>query len=356
MDDRNVLFVDDEINILNALRRGLMDEDYNCFYANSSEEAIRIMGENDIHVIVTDMKMPQMDGLELLKYVKEKYPETIKIVLSGYAQLPQIVATINHVDIFKFILKPWKLEDELMVAINEAIKAYNLKLESFKLKEELQKKNELYQSILKSTGEKFDRIKSDFDSVKKVDSFKNNYIKEIVKNMESKESHKTILLNEISLLEEIVNEYLNSLPSQLKEFNIEKIYKEVNGYISNLDEKKTTELHMGQGSDLTFYGNYDLITLIIRLFIKYTLKNIDFKLLKLSFLGKENNEKVEFLVFAEIVEGENEFNDKLVQAKLNKIITILQNLIELINGKIILREKENLYVTILKVDCYNRGR
>jgi DNA-binding NtrC family response regulator len=72
-----VLFVDDEVNILNSLRRGLIDVDYKCFFASSGKEALEIMKENLISVIVTDMRMPEMDGLTLLKEVKEKYPMTV---------------------------------------------------------------------------------------------------------------------------------------------------------------------------------------------------------------------------------------------------------------------------------------
>ena len=107
----SVLFVDDEVNILNALRRGLIDEEYTCYFAISGQQALRIMEAEKIAVIVTDMRMPGMDGLALLKEVAAKWPLTVKIVLSGFTQLQQILATINQVDIFKFITKPWKLEE-----------------------------------------------------------------------------------------------------------------------------------------------------------------------------------------------------------------------------------------------------
>ncbi|SHJ48381.1 response regulator [Paramaledivibacter caminithermalis] len=354
MENSNVLFVDDEKNILNALKRGLIDEEYNCFYANSGEAAIKIMEENNIHVIVTDMKMPKMDGLELLKYVRDNHPDTIKIVLSGYAQLPQIIATINHIDIFKFILKPWKLEDELKVAINEAIKTYNLKYESARLKEELRKKNELYQSILKSTGEKFDIIKNDFKNVRKINDFTNNYIKQIVKKMDGSEAHRIYLLKEINLLEEITRAFLNIFPSKFIDFDIEKLRKELDEYIVTLRGDKNIEIQISEGSNLSYYGNYNLIFLVIKTFIKYILNNIDFKLLKLTLLGKENGETIEFALFAEILDKEKNSNSKLVQASLNKIITILQNLAEAANGKLVLHEKDHSYITILQAIWYNK--
>lgn len=101
----SILFVDDEKLITNSLRRGLLDEKYRKFFANSGEDALGIMERENISVLVTDMKMPGMNGLELLKIVRQKYPDTIRIVLSGYTQLPQVLVTVNQGDIFKICNK-----------------------------------------------------------------------------------------------------------------------------------------------------------------------------------------------------------------------------------------------------------
>ncbi len=145
-----VLFVDDDIHILNSIRRGLIDEDYRCFFAESGSEALEILKKNKISVIVTDMRMPQMDGLTLLKEVKGKYPNIVKIVLSGYTQLQQILATINNVDIFKFITKPWKMEEEFKVIIRQALDYYKYLSEKEEIKCALEVKNQAYQNIFKN--------------------------------------------------------------------------------------------------------------------------------------------------------------------------------------------------------------
>lgn len=146
----SVLFVDDEVNILSSLKRGLIDEDYTCFFASSGKEALEIMEKEKISVIVSDMRMPEMDGLALLKTVKSKYPKTVRIVLSGYTQLQQILLTINQADIFKFITKPWKLEEEFKVVIQHAIEYYKMQEENEEFKKALENKNKAYQNILKS--------------------------------------------------------------------------------------------------------------------------------------------------------------------------------------------------------------
>jgi YesN/AraC family two-component response regulator len=143
-----VLFVDDEVNILSALRRNFMDEEFTTYFANSGKEALEIMKEHEVHVIVTDMRMPEMTGLQLLKIVNEQYPMTVKVVLSGYTQLPQILATINQVDIFKFITKPWE-NDDMELVIKKSLDFYMLKEENQKQKKALELKNQTYQNMLR---------------------------------------------------------------------------------------------------------------------------------------------------------------------------------------------------------------
>jgi DNA-binding NtrC family response regulator len=116
-----VLFVDDEKLILNSLKRGLKGKNFSCYYANSGLEALKLLENVEIDVIFSDMKMPQMNGLELLKKVDQLYPDMIKVILSGYAQLPQLIATINQSNIFKYVAKPWDLHKELIPVIEESL-------------------------------------------------------------------------------------------------------------------------------------------------------------------------------------------------------------------------------------------
>lgn len=154
-----VLFVDDEPNILNSLKRGLMYEKYTCHFASSGKEALEVMSKETIHVIVSDMRMPEMTGLQLLKEVSNLYPKTVRIILSGYTQLPQILATINQVSIFKFITKPWNLEDEFQVVIRQALDYYKLVEENEENKKALQTQNQAYQNILKGMDDKIHSAK-----------------------------------------------------------------------------------------------------------------------------------------------------------------------------------------------------
>ena len=135
---RTILFVDDEEKVLKSLQRGLLDDPYHCLFATSGKEALTLLEQNEVHVICTDMRMPEMNGLELLKIVKEKYPHIVRLVLSGYTQVGMLLTAINQGEIFKFITKPWRLEDEFKSVLQQAVEYYNLRAERDKLATEVE--------------------------------------------------------------------------------------------------------------------------------------------------------------------------------------------------------------------------
>lgn len=132
-----ILFVDDDPKVLKSLQRGLIDEPYECLFATSGKEALEILQTHQVHVICTDMRMPEMNGLELLKIVKERYPQIVRLVLSGYTQVGMLLTAINQGEIFKFITKPWRLEEEFKGIIKQAVEYYNLRADRDRLAAEL---------------------------------------------------------------------------------------------------------------------------------------------------------------------------------------------------------------------------
>lgn len=109
---RHLLLVDDEESILKALQRMLRREGYVIHLAASGEEGLAILAREPIGVIITDQRMPAMTGSQFLSKVKETYPDTIRIVLSGYTELNSITDAINRGAIYKFLTKPW--DDQLL--------------------------------------------------------------------------------------------------------------------------------------------------------------------------------------------------------------------------------------------------
>jgi two-component system response regulator HupR/HoxA len=126
---RTVLFVDDDEIILRSLERGLLDESYIQLFARSGQEALDTLKKEEVHVIVTDMCMPGIDGLELIKIVREIYPHIVTIVLSGYTNMPTLLKEFDQGEIFEFVPKPWNLEKELKKTIRNAVNHYNLQNE-----------------------------------------------------------------------------------------------------------------------------------------------------------------------------------------------------------------------------------
>jgi DNA-binding NtrC family response regulator len=123
---RTVLFVDDDEAILRSLERGLIDEPYNTLFANSCKEALEILQQEEVHVVVTDMRMPEMDGLEFIKIIKKEYPHIIRMVLSGYGQDSALQTAFEQGEIFKIIPKPWKLRKNFENLVRQAVDQYNL--------------------------------------------------------------------------------------------------------------------------------------------------------------------------------------------------------------------------------------
>jgi FixJ family two-component response regulator len=144
--ERLLLLVDDEDNITSALTRLLRRDGYTIFRANGGQEGLALLAQHQIGVIISDQRMPEMTGTEFLSRVKELYPDTVRIVLSGYTEFNSITDAINRGAIYKFLTKPW--EDELLRAhVEEAFQRYEMKMENVRLDQELQQANEQLKRI-----------------------------------------------------------------------------------------------------------------------------------------------------------------------------------------------------------------
>jgi putative nucleotidyltransferase with HDIG domain len=123
--DSTVLFVDDEANILNALARLFLDRDVRVLRATSGEEALGIVRTQPVVVVVADNLMPGMSGVELLARVRDHSPDTVRVLLTGYADLSTAINAINRGEVFRFHLKPW-VDTEIIGTVEEAVRRYHL--------------------------------------------------------------------------------------------------------------------------------------------------------------------------------------------------------------------------------------
>jgi len=121
---KTVLLVDDEINVLNSFRRNLRNQ-VNIDLANGPHEALEKMSSCSYAVVISDMQMPEMNGLELLQIVRERYPDTVRMMFTGNADQKTAVDAVNLGDVYRFINKPCSPQD-LLVYIESALRQHEL--------------------------------------------------------------------------------------------------------------------------------------------------------------------------------------------------------------------------------------
>ncbi len=115
-----ILCVDDEPNILSALRRLFRAQGGNVILANSGKEGLEILQQEEIDLVISDMRMPVMSGAEFLARVKVEWPETIRLLLTGYAEINSVIEAINQGEIYRYITKPWD-DHDLILTVAEAL-------------------------------------------------------------------------------------------------------------------------------------------------------------------------------------------------------------------------------------------
>jgi DNA-binding NtrC family response regulator len=132
MNKDKVLLVDDEANVLKSLKRSLFEEPLDITVATSAEDALDIMKEAQFKVVVSDERMTGMQGSEFLALVKDFYPHTVRILLTGHATLEAAMKAVNKGEIYRFFSKPWD-DTDLTFAIRSAIEKYDLEAENRRL-------------------------------------------------------------------------------------------------------------------------------------------------------------------------------------------------------------------------------
>ena len=140
-DQYMVLCVDDEENILNSLKRLLRKESYRLLTANSGQEGLKLLEENDVHLVISDQRMPEMSGTDFMAKVKTEHPDTMRIILTGYTDVDSITESINKGHVYKFLLKPWN-DQNLKLEINQALEQYELVQANKRLHEQVLQQNE----------------------------------------------------------------------------------------------------------------------------------------------------------------------------------------------------------------------
>lgn len=143
-----LLLVDDEPNILASLRRVFQRENYELLFAATAKEALAIMEKQPVELIMTDFMMPGMNGSELLVEVRERWPQTIRIMLTGHANTDAVMGSIRDGAVYRFILKPWN-DDDIRLTIALALEQYELIQRTHSLEQQTQKQSKDLETISK---------------------------------------------------------------------------------------------------------------------------------------------------------------------------------------------------------------
>lgn len=128
----SLLFVDDEANILSSLKRLFRPKGYRIHLAEGGAAALEILAREPIDIVISDMRMPEMNGAQLLEQVRAHWPETVRILLTGYAEISATVDAINKGGIYRYIAKPWE-ENDLVLTVQHALEQKQLEREKRRL-------------------------------------------------------------------------------------------------------------------------------------------------------------------------------------------------------------------------------
>ena len=128
-----LLIVDDEPDVCDSVQ-DLLRREFRVLKAHSAEEGYRLMQEEEVHIVMSDQRMPQITGIELLTRLKARHPHAIRMLFTGFADLESIITAINQGHIFQFLKKPWQPE-ELIGAVRQAALEYD-RLETLAMERE----------------------------------------------------------------------------------------------------------------------------------------------------------------------------------------------------------------------------
>ena len=140
MRNHAVLFVDDEVNILKAVKRLLRNEPWEVQCASRPQEALELLDTQAVQVVVSDQRMPEMSGVDLLAAVRERHPDVVRMMLTGYTEMNVAVEAINRGEIFRLITKPWN-DEELKATLRQAFDHFDLKEEIKRLNQVTREQN-----------------------------------------------------------------------------------------------------------------------------------------------------------------------------------------------------------------------
>lgn len=156
MERYTILFVDDESLVLSALKRLFRKENLEILTALSAKEGLEILRRQPVQLVVSDQRMPEMNGLEFFLRVKEEFPRVIRIILTGFSEVESILHLINDAGVHQIITKPWN-DENLRLAVRSSLERYELQETNTRLVTKIREQNERLASFNEALQEEVER-------------------------------------------------------------------------------------------------------------------------------------------------------------------------------------------------------
>ncbi|HEY8035193.1 MAG TPA: HD domain-containing phosphohydrolase [Methylobacter sp.] len=180
-----ILFVDDEANVLKALRRLFHNETYVTYFAPSGAEGLEVLRQHTVDLIISDMRMPEMNGAEFLTQVFTQWPETIRILLTGYADLQSTIEAVNNGRIYNYCNKPWN-DEELKLLVRNALEQKRLREERDRLSDIVHQQNNELKTLNEHLEEKVDqRTEQLSNAMQQLDNANKNLKKQYIDSIKA---------------------------------------------------------------------------------------------------------------------------------------------------------------------------
>ncbi|MBK9292925.1 MAG: hybrid sensor histidine kinase/response regulator [Oligoflexia bacterium] len=252
--EHTILIVDDEKDIVDTLERQFR-KNYKVFTASSGYDALKILNKHNIHLILSDQRMPEMTGVQMLQKAQVVQPDSIRILLTGYTDVDSVIAAINEGQIYRYVTKPWD-PTELEIVVKRALEAYDLKVD-------VKEKNKKLESAYKEL-KTLDEAKSHFmiligHELKTPLTTINSFLSLLKEEVKTPEHIKYVerILQGTNRLNEIIFDVLDLLSAETGQLKINKseknIFKALNIAINThlaLVEKKKLKIDNKIKSDL----------------------------------------------------------------------------------------------------------
>lgn len=289
-----LLYLDDEVNNLNSFK-ATFRRDYTIFTAINVEEAMAILEKEELQVIITDQRMPDMTGVEFLESIIDEYPEPIRMLLTGYTDIGSVIDAINKGQVYRYITKPWN-EEELRISIDNAYQYYITRRELKEKNQELSKANEELDRFVYSASHDLRAPLTSILGVVNIARLElgegphSEYLGMIEKNV-----HK---LDEF--VKNIINYSKNArLELDASPIDFEKLIKDVYNELIKDQEERNISFDISVEQDDVFLSDVSKIQILLNNFLSNSIKYIDLEKetakIEVKVNVKRNTAKIEIV-------------------------------------------------------------